>query len=260
MNDEPTESTSGHEHLEHQLSIVELALEPALTLARAMSLPLDDLLSITEKAYFRQFQERGLSFTAMAQRLGKSRRTVATLAQKARLDPGERGSDPLTLRRMILQKLSAHGPATAALLRRRFPGQTLPVLNTELETLQSDGMVERVGDRYQVAASSFSLLGEDRERRLASLRQFLQAVTDVVYQRFFALDGRAEAFARVLSFRSSASALKRIGEECYAALREQVLEADAEQDKKDKCGVRDGREVSVALFYSEAPLAPALRR
>ena len=253
------DSPKPHAYLDHKLRIVELSLEPALTLARAMALPLDDVLALTESVYFRLHQQRGLSFTAIAQRLGKSRRTIATLAQKAK-GRGETESDQLTLRRLVLQKLAAHGPSTLAELKRRSPGRKLDALKEALDTLQASAMVQQADGRYRVATSTFSLLGQDWEQRQASLQQFLQAVTDVVYQRFFALDGASSAFARVLSFRSTAARLKALGEEHYTALRQQVVDADAEQERRDRDGAEDGRNVSVALFFAEEPTAPPLRR
>jgi len=201
-----------------------------------------------------------LSFTATAQRLGKSRRSIAYLAQEAKRSERDEESKQLTLRRMILQKLAAEGAMTLPALRKHFPNKSAAALQDVIQTLEVQELVRGENGRYALATEIFNLLGEERERRLASLQQFLQAVTDVVFQRFFTAEGNAEALARVMTFRTSKTALRRIGSSCYAALREQVFAADKEQEKADQNGKSAALTASVALFYAEEPKAPAVKR
>ena len=63
-------------------------------------------------------------------------------------------------------------------------------------------------------------------QEIDSVRHFLDAVTQVIYRRFWAEGSDAEAFARVLSFRADRQLLAHLRERQYEALRTAVIEAD----------------------------------
>lgn len=63
-----------------RLQIAAAFLEPALRFARLAGLSLDELQELTTEGYFRELQQQGMSWTAIARRMGKSRSTVAALA------------------------------------------------------------------------------------------------------------------------------------------------------------------------------------
>lgn len=66
-----------------RLQVVAIALDPALTLARIMALPLDDLQRLVATSYYREARRRKLTHSAIARRFKKSVRTIATLAREA---------------------------------------------------------------------------------------------------------------------------------------------------------------------------------
>lgn len=241
---------------DRRLRLVSIALEPALLLARSVGLSLDDLLRTVSVSYFKSYQQRGLSFTAIARRLGKSRRTVATLANLARTPKPAHESEGLSVQRRILLYLGAKGPQTAAALKRRFAKLPGPLYERALEAA-CDAQIIAISDgKYWVTAELMSMVSSDFERRVASLEQFMQAVANGVHQRFFPHQGRVESFARVLSFRSSAPTLERIRRDCYEELRSAVLAANAECD--DASDTMDALACSVALVFTEEPREPPL--
>jgi hypothetical protein len=84
--------------------------------------------------------------------------------------------------------------------------------------------------------------------RLDSLRHFLDAVTQTVFQRSFAGNTSSIALARVLSFRADAQQLAQLRDSAYASIRDGVVRADAEAGPH-ACNV------SLAFCISETPPA-----
>ena len=241
---------------DRRLRLVSIALEPALLLARSVGLSLDDLLRTVSVSYFKSYQQRGLSFTAIARRLGKSRRTVASLANLAKTPEPAHESDGLSVQRRILLYLAAKGPQTAPALKRRFAKLPAPLYERALEAARDAQIIAISDGKYWVTAQFMSMVSSDFERRLASLEQFMQAIANGVHQRFFPHQGRVESFARVLSFRSSAPTLERIRRDCYEELRSAVLAANAECDGASDA--MDALACSVALVFTEEPREPPL--
>src|SRR5690606_34288846 len=116
-----------------RVRVVEVALTPALVLARVMALPLDDLQHLVATAYFREARARGLSFRAIARRFGKSLRTVTHLARRADQDaPLLESHRRLGHRRRAVAWLALSGPATLAQIARSIPDADRDELQGEL--------------------------------------------------------------------------------------------------------------------------------
>lgn len=242
----------GNQEPDKRLRVVSVALEPALVVARALAIPLDDLLTAVSVGYFRVHHERGSSFTAIARRLGKSRRTVATLASLSKTHGRDAESELISTRRRIIERLASEGAVDEQKFKRRWAKSLGEHLSEELEVLIATGVIERTRGQLRVAAPFLSLMGPDLEQRLASLQQFMLAVAHGIYQRFFGSPSQTESFARVLSFRASRARLRGIANDCYRELREAVIQADREVERDPA----QGRPCAMVLLATEEPSGP----
>lgn len=238
-----------------RLRVIAVALEPALALARIVALPLDELQELVATGYFREAKARGISLRAMARRFGKSLRTIATLSRRA-ADKGPLLGESRRLgwRRRIVARIADGGPASVEELRRELPDAEHDEVAEEIEQLVAEGILRRDAGQYAVSAALWSSVGGDVEQRIDSLRHFVSAITQVVYRRFFVADPQAEAFARVLSFAAEREELTRIRESTYEALRDRVVESDANASSS-----ASAVSASVALCVVEAPSDHAWR-
>lgn len=232
-----------------RLRVVALLLEPGLTLARIMALPLDDLQALVTSGYFREARSRGLSFRAIARRFDKSLRTITNISKLA----GEQGiphetSDRVTWRRRLAGVVASRGPVGVAEALGAVPNADRDVLEDELAHLLEEGVLERDGDVLQTAAAHLDLVQEELAPRLDSLRHFLGAATQVAYRRFFAPDAEAEAFARVFTFSATRDDLRRLREAAYELIRDRVFEADGRAEHAD-----DAVTATVSFCAVEAP-------
>jgi len=240
------------EQPDKRLRVVSVALEPALVLARALAIPLDDLVTAVSVGYFRVHHERGLSFTTIARRLGKSRRTIANLASLSKTHGGDAESELISLRRRIIERLASEAAVDEQKFKRRWARSLGQHLSEELEVLIAAGVIERIRGQLRVAAPFLSLVGPDLELRLASLQQFMLAVAHGIYQRFFGSPSQTESFARVLSFRADPASLRSIATDCYRELREAVIRADREVEREPELG----RPCAMVLLATEEPTGP----
>ena len=236
------------QNVDSRVRIVAALLEPALALSRIARLSLDDVLELATVGYFRELQNRGLSWPAIGDRLGRSRRFVANVAKRAR-SQGIVGDSPrLALRRRLLTALAREGATDLPTLSEYLPDADENALRVEVEQLHSDGLLQFDGEAYMVDAAWFDGTGPEMEARYDSLRHFLAAVSNVVYRRFFTPQSKAEAFARILSFSVRPDDLAQIRERLY----QQLLEAAIEADKLAEADL-ESVEASVALLVVETP-------
>jgi hypothetical protein len=189
--------------------------------------PLDDLQDMVTVGYFRELRSRGMTLRAIAGRMHKSVRTVASLSQvAARKRDHSGGSQRLRLRRKLVAYLGKHSRASIVQLQRAMRNVARAELDEELQQLAAQGIV-RLDDRaVELAASLMTLVSDQLEPRIDSLRHFLDVVTQVIYQRFWTADLGQEAFARVLSFRVEPAQLERLRDAYYESLRNAAIEVD----------------------------------
>ena len=210
-----------------RLRLIAVALEPALALSRASAVPLDDLQALVTVGYFRELRSRGMTLRAIARRMQKSVRTVAGLSQRAaRAGDLAAGSPRLRWRRKLVAHLGKRTRASVEQLRRLVPGATRAEVEEELKQLAAQGIVRLDERGAELCAGLMTMVSDQLEPRIDSLRHFLEVVTQVIYQRFWTTDDADDAFARVLSFRVEPSELKALRSSCYASLRDAVIEAD----------------------------------
>lgn len=230
-----------------RLRVIALALEPGLTLARLSGLPLDDLQALVATGYFRQWRARGLSLRGIAARLHKSLRTVATLSARAGADGTLTAlSKRIGWRRKLVARVAEAGRYDRRQLAAIIRGERRAEVEREIAQLVEEGILAEQADSVSVAVQYLSLVDDNVEARLDSLRHFLDAATHVIFQRFVAGDGSAVALARVLSFRAERDDLVALRDHAYAAIRDRVVAADAQAGAT-------ARAASVAFCVSEIP-------
>jgi hypothetical protein len=208
--------------------VIALALEPALVLARIAGLSLDDVQALTATGYFREMRSRGYSLRAIARRFSKSLRTVATLSKQAS-DQGAFAQlgERMTLQRKLVAHIARNAGATRSHLPRAMSHTDPQAVHDAITQLIDDGIVIDDNGKLRVVASLLLLTGSTLDQRLDSVRHFLDACTQTLYQRFFTADSDEHAFARVLSFVATPEDLKRLGTGHYESLKNDVVEADA---------------------------------
>jgi hypothetical protein len=228
------------------MRLIAVALEPALALARVSAVPLDDLQDMVTVGYFRELRSRGMTLRAIAGRMQKSVRTVASLSQEAaRKRDHLGGSQRLRLRRKLVTYLAKHSRASVAQLQRAMRTMSRAELDEEIQQLATQGIVRLDERGVELAASLMTLVSDQLEPRIDSLRHFLDVVTQVIYQRFWTPDVGQEAFARVLSFRVEPEQLERLRNAYYESLRNAAIEVDG------KAG-EHATEVSAAVCFVRA--------
>ncbi len=239
--------------LNAKLAVLEAVLEPALTLARALDLSLDDLQKMVATSYYRQYRTRGLSQQATARRLGKSIRTIYGLAKESSegrhvLEESQR----LSWQREIVRIVGSGVEQEAELFRKmRFIKKR--DLDETLANLIEQGIIIKEAERLLIAPIEVSMMAEDWDHRIQSLRHFLNAVGQVVYQRFFRLRP-GPGFARVLSFQGARDAVEELGSAQYAAMKSAVVQTDEEAKNAP-----ERRQLSLAFCVVERPSDPVWR-
>lgn len=236
-----------------RVRVVEVALTPALMLARVMALPLDDLQHLVATAYFREARARGLSFRSIARRFDKSLRTITNIARRAESDePLLAGHRRLGHRRRIVAWLAVEGPADLERVARAIPDADRDELEAELEHLVEQAIATRDESGYRIVAGYMDTRAEDLSARLDALKHLLEGVTMVIHRRFFEPRVEGTSLARVLTFEATPETLARLAEDGYTALRESVLRADESAGE-------DAVQASLTLTVTEIPSGPGWR-
>ena len=235
--------------VDKKLAVVASLMEPALHLARIAGLSLDDVRELSGAQFFRLLQRRGLSWESVARKLKKSRRTVAKLArQAASRDDILMGSERLQLRRRIVRALAERDLAMSE-LEEQFRGFESEVLLEELDVLRETGIVA-AGQPLRLEAAMLDLLGDDFDRRLESLRHFLESIAHVVYQRFFR--DSDDGMARVWTLSITPNEFESLRNELASALEQRLVEADSHAESSE-----EAFQVSVTFSAVRTPSAPS---
>ena len=217
--------------LDLRLRVFLLTLEPALQLARALSLSLDDVQDAVRGSYVQLYKDRGLALEQIARRVGTSRRTVATLSKEAQSSraPLEH-SERIGLRRELI-RLVSRAPGIAVDDARAELRAKKEVFHDELGVLIDEGALESRDGKLALTRAWSSFEGANEAERLDSLRHFLRTVGETVRRRFFADANDDDAFARVLTFSATDEDLATLRRGTYELLcREAVRVDEASRD------------------------------
>lgn len=230
--------------------VIAVLLEPALTLACIARVSLPDLVSLVRGTYVRVGRRRGLSVRGMAKRFGVAPNTVQAIANetKAHGPLGNLG-DKIAHRRAVVELLTERGEMRARDVAAAIPICKRSQVDEALAFLVDDGMVCRARGRVKLSRHHLCIARGDQSHRLDSLRQFLEAHTQVVYRRFFATASDAVAYARVFTFGVKRTELEALREETYLRLSSLVRNADLSTSPEDP----DHTSASATLVFVETP-------
>ncbi len=237
-----------------RLQIAAAFLEPGLRFARLAGLTLDELQELTTEGYFRELKRQGMSWTAIARRMGKSRSTVATLAKRAasKAPPLEK-SERFSIQRDVVLLLGDGRENHVDDVVAALPSYRAQDISAVIDILVTEQMLERNDDRVRIAGGMLDILGEGFEERLGSLRHVLDVVAQAVFDRFYATSDPPRAFARVLTFLSRPEPGQKLGADAYEALEAAVIEED--ETASARSGEEPTVESSVVMVFSEKPKA-----
>lgn len=242
--------------IDQRLSVLAQLFRPGLSLCRLMGLSLDDVRELIEVGYVKEFQDRGMSWASIARRLGKSRRTVATLAKRvSEHESLLSGSPQISLQRRIVEQLE-QGPTLREELQPPLRGADL---DEALGQLVESGVIVSVArgndpaEHFVLGEGPLDVIGEGMRERLGALQHFLETVTTAVHQRFFTRSKRDHAFVRTLTFQVTEDRLRRLIQELYADAEERVFSADKEAAHQEAVTA------SLSLVVARAPSDPRLR-
>ena len=232
--------------LDLRLRVFLLTLEPALQLARALSLSLDDVEDAVRQTYVRVHRDRGLSLEQVARRVGASRRTIATVSSQSQAsDAPLEHSRRIVLRRELLRLLSREPGIEIDRAITELRAKT-DVFYAELEVLIDEGAIESREGRLELTRAWSSFEGGNEAERLDSLRHFLRTVGETVRRRFFTHASDDDAFARVLTFSADPRALAALRGSAYDLLCREAVAADEASKTADDAG-----EASVAFCVTK---------
>ncbi len=211
-----------------RLKVIGVMLEPALTLACIMRLPLSDLTQLVRTTYVHIGKSRGLSVRALAKRFHVAPNTIQAIARVLRDHalPESFGAQ-VTRQRAIVQHLTEQQTATIKALLKLMPDADTAEMNDALDQLVAEGVVVVEKNRAKLGKHHFSIARKDAEHRLDSLRQMAEAFCQVVYRRFFQPANDGEAFGRVFTFAVTPEELASLREEAYLRSSSAVRSADA---------------------------------
>jgi transcriptional regulator with XRE-family HTH domain len=212
--------------LDLRLRVFVLTLEPALQLARGLSLSLEDVEDAVRSSYVQVYKDRGLSLEQIARRVGASRRTIATLSKQAQSSraPLEH-SARIGLRRELI-RLVSRSPGVLLEDARAELRAKPDMFHDELGVLIEEGAIESREGKLDLTRAWSSFEGGNEAERLDSLRHFLRTVGQTIRRRFFAHVSDDEAFARVLTFSATPEGFGALRRSAYELLCREAAQAD----------------------------------
>lgn len=232
-----------------RLRVIGVMLEPALTLACIMRLPLSDVTQLMRTTYVRIGRARGSSIRALAKRFGVAPNTIQSISNVLR-DHGlaERFGAAVSRRRAIVQHLTLQPDSTRAAIYALDADSRPADMDDALEHLREEGIIHVEGDRVTLAKPHLLIARKDPLHRLDSLRQMAETFSKVVYRRFFHPPIEGEAYGRVFTFACSPQDLVALREEAYVRLSQSIRAADARATNR-----ADGVIASVMLVVVQEP-------
>ncbi len=218
--------------VQFRVRLIAALMEPAIRVAHRLCIPADELVDLLLTEYVRHQIDEGFSFTAIARRLGKSRRKVAYLAKAAK-SPSNLLSDSehFALRREIASWMAEQGEQDVALkqLKREFAVHPDDALLRAVEALAASGVLDHDGERARLSAAFMSTVDTDPGPVIDAVRNLARALSQAVEHRFLDYPRRVGT-ARTLSFSLPAARAKETLERLYAMVRDEVVGLDEAKD------------------------------
>ena len=200
-------------------------LRPAVRLARAFQVRLEDIRKWVELAYFHELRREGFTLQEVAERLDVSERKASELSRKLKTNffaPEREYGLPRRIEFLVWAE-----PMSKAKLVQHLEEVTVAEVEEALERLLEEGRVvaDKEGSTTYLLARGASRLVEDSwVAKIDGLNKLMQTLADAVYARFF--DDEPKAFARNLQFHLRAEALPKLREMYENCVWEELVELD----------------------------------
>lgn len=202
MTDAPHSAAEREEITTEELArrVIYSLLSPAAQISRAFGLPLSELRDWAELAYFHDLRATGRKQREIAEALGVSMRSVATLSARLKqnfLDPEREVGLPRRIEFMLWAE-----DLSMARLYQLLSSEEPDAIEAAVASLLDEGrIVEKEGARpvYGVTRSENRLYSDVWLARIDGLNHLVGTVSAAVFGRFFAQEPRA--FARTIGLR-----------------------------------------------------------
>lgn len=209
---EPPEQPAQGEQIsdsELRKRVIYSLLTPAVKLARLFGVPLKDLTTWVETAYFYEVRSTGATLEISGKALGVSQRKATRLSKQLRESfflPEVGHNLPRRIEFMLWAQ-----PMGSARIKQVLPGVTESAVEAALDVLLSRGRIrERVGRTlmYEAVESVRRLPRDTWMARIGGLNSFVENLTHATFGRFFRREPRA--FARTVSFQVPPGAVNEL--------------------------------------------------
>ncbi len=218
--------------LELESRVMYSLLTPAVKLAFRLRIPVDRITEMVTLAYLAEMRRNGLTLKESAVALGKSHRTVNSIARKLRegfLTPDREAGLPRRIEFLVAAQPHSRDELLEALRTGLHGNATLDPehVSQAIDMLLAEGRIRPLADdpaRYEPTSFYANLVRETLTRRMDGLNHLLEAVLDTVMARFFDEDERA--FARVLTFGAARDGAANLRQEVYDTLRLSTLDLE----------------------------------
>lgn len=231
--------------LEYKQRLVYSLLRAAARVALRLRLPIGQLSSLLQMAYFQEARaEQGLKLDTIAELFGKSLRTVSTLHHRFRGDFFAPERD-VAFRRAIAALVN-HKPADDARLRAAFPDVPELELQAAIDDLVRGGVLIRDGAHWKRNPSAHEFLGTDTTGRIDGLNRQMDVLAATVWRRLVEPDARP-ALARTFVFQASDADFQALIDDVAALARDRAIAADQAAEST-------GAGARVGLTFAAAPL------
>jgi hypothetical protein len=241
---------------ELQERVIYSLLRPAVRLARLFKVPLKDIVTWVELAYFHELKDAGFTQRDSASLFDVSTRKVAQLAARLKQNFFKPEHDEELPRRIEFMLWA--GPESEGRIHQSLTGHSKEEVRHALELLVDQERAVRVDGRtvyYEVPRSEFRLYQDHWMAKIDGLNNHLFNVVDGVFARFFANDHDQDgdrALARSLNFRirkTDIAELRKLYEEViFPRLRD--LDEAAKASPEDANSTEDGKHDSVEMGLS----------
>lgn len=231
--------------LEYKQRVVYSLFRAAARVALRLNMPLDQLESLIQMAYFQEAREReGLQLDAIAGLFGKSLRTVSSLHNRFRGDffAPER---ELAFRRAIAALVN-HAALDDVRLRAAFPEVSEVEMAAALDDLVRERKIVREGASWRRHPDAHEFTGPDAMAKVDGLNRQMDVVAATVWHRLVSGSERP-ALARTLVFHASDADLASMLEAVQQLVRDRAIAAD-------RAFEASGVGAEVGLTFAAAPL------
>jgi hypothetical protein len=227
---------------ELQERVIYSLLRPAVRLARLFKVPLKDVVTWVELAYFHELKDAGFTQRDSASLFDVSTRKVAQLAARLKQNFFKPEQDEELPRRIEFMLWA--GPESEGRIHQSLPGHSKEEVRHALELLVEQERAVRIDGRtvyYEVPRLEFRLYQDHWMAKIDGLNNHLFSVLDSVFGRFFPPDNQPDderALARTLNFRirnQDIDELRKLYEEViFPRLRDLDEAAKAASDEDDE--------------------------